>query len=193
MVHFITHLSCSFFSHGRYRWSKQPRIPPLLLKTPRKEVKRMVLKPKLLFQPIRESKSNLLNHPRLNKLLLRFELISKIAYCIDFFTFFFQKKSSENINSRLQLVVKSGKFSLGYKSTMDQLKRGKAKLVLLSNNIPVVKKSEIEYYAMLSKTLVHHYPGNNLELGTACGQYYGVGAMTVTEPGDSDIIKSLKA
>ena len=34
------------------------------------------------------------------------------------------------------------------------------KLVLISNNCPPIRKSEIEYYAMLSKTGVHHYSGS---------------------------------
>lgn len=35
-----------------------------------------------------------------------------------------------------------------------------AKLVIVSSNCPPVRKSEIEYYAMLSKTGVHHYTGS---------------------------------
>ena len=35
-----------------------------------------------------------------------------------------------------------------------------AKLIVISNNTPPIKKSEIEYYAMLSKTGVHHYTGS---------------------------------
>ena len=35
-----------------------------------------------------------------------------------------------------------------------------AKLVLISNNCPPLRKSEIEYYAMLAKTGVHHYSGS---------------------------------
>ncbi len=37
-----------------------------------------------------------------------------------------------------------------------------AKLIIISNNTPPIKKSEIEYYAMLSKTGVHHYTGSEL-------------------------------
>jgi len=37
---------------------------------------------------------------------------------------------------------------------------GAAKLVIISSNCPYTKKSEIEYYAMLSKTGVHHYTGS---------------------------------
>lgn len=51
--------------------------------------------------------------------------------------------------------------------------------------------SEIEYYAMLSKTDVFQYSGNNIELGTACGKYFRVATLSITDPGDSDIIKTI--
>ncbi|RKP08967.1 60S ribosomal protein L30-like protein [Thamnocephalis sphaerospora] len=100
------------------------------------------------------------------------------------------KKTSESINARLALVMKSGKYTLGYRSTLKTLRQGKAKLILIAGNCPPLRKSEIEYYAMLSKTGVHHYNGNNIDLGTACGKYYRVGVLSITDPGDSDIIKS---
>ncbi|CAJ0920597.1 unnamed protein product [Ranitomeya imitator] len=101
------------------------------------------------------------------------------------------KKSLESINSRLQLVMKSGKYVLGYKQTLKRIREGKAKLVILANNCPALRKSEIEYYAMLAKTGVHHYSGNNIELGTACGKYYRVCTLAIIDPGDSDIIRSM--
>lgn len=63
-----------------------------------------------------------------------------------------------------------------------------AKLVLISNNCPSIRKSEIEYYAMLSKTGVHHYSGNNVELGTACGKLHRVSVLTVTDPGECAVL-----
>eukprot|EP00958_Prasinococcus_capsulatus_P020432 scaffold2655_cov400-Prasinococcus_capsulatus_cf.AAC.7 len=60
--------------------------------------------------------------------------------------------------------MKSGKYTLGYKSVLKSLRSGKSKLVLISNNCPALRKSEIEYYAMLSKTGVHHYNGSTLLL-----------------------------
>merc|ERR1711894_6828 len=101
------------------------------------------------------------------------------------------KKTIESINSRLALVMKSGKFVLGYKQTLKTLRQGKAKLVIIANNTPPLRKSEIEYYAMLAKTGVHHYNGNNIELGTACGKYFRVTTLSITDPGDSDIIRSM--
>merc|ERR1711862_951175 len=99
------------------------------------------------------------------------------------------KKASESINTRLALVMKSGKYVLGYKQTLKTL-RQKAKLAIVANNIQPLRKSEIEYYAMLAKTGVHHYNGNNIELGTACGKYFRVCVLSITDPGDSDIIRA---
>eukprot|EP00475_Leptophrys_vorax_P001553 TRINITY_DN1084_c0_g1_i1.p1 TRINITY_DN1084_c0_g1~~TRINITY_DN1084_c0_g1_i1.p1 ORF type:complete len:110 (+),score=35.83 TRINITY_DN1084_c0_g1_i1:93-422(+) len=104
-----------------------------------------------------------------------------------------QKKAIESINSRLALVMKSGKYTLGYKSTLKSIRQGKSKLVIISNNCPPLRKSEIEYYAMLSKTGVHHYNGNNIDLGTACGKYFRVCVLSITDAGDSDIIKNISA
>lgn len=143
---------------------------------------------------------------------------------IFFFSFFFfnffvneQKKTAENINTRLALVVKSGKFSLGLKSTLKTIRQGKcklnppsfffilfllspfltlllfvpaAKLIIISANCPPLRKSEIEYYAMLSKTGVHQYAGSNIDLGTACGKFYRVSCLSITDPGDSDILRT---
>jgi len=101
------------------------------------------------------------------------------------------KKATESINTRLALVIKSGKYQLGYKQTLKTLRNGKSKLVILANNTPPLRKSEIEYYAMLAKTGVHHYSGDNNELGTACGKYFRVCTLTITDAGDSDIIRTM--
>merc|ERR1712127_836217 len=98
--------------------------------------------------------------------------------------------ASETINSRLQLVMKSGKYCLGYRQTLRKLRASKGKLIILSSNTPALRRSEIEDYAMLSKTGDHHYSGNNIELGTACGKYFRVGCLCITDAGDSDIIDS---
>ncbi|WDK20230.1 ribosomal protein L7Ae/L30e/S12e/Gadd45 family protein [Colletotrichum graminicola] len=72
------------------------------------------------------------------------------------------KKDQNSINSKLALVIKSGKVILGYKSTLKSLRTGKAKLILIAGNTPPLRKSELEYYAMLAKTPVHHFSGTNV-------------------------------
>lgn len=102
-----------------------------------------------------------------------------------------KSKTTENINAKLGLVVKSGKYSLGYKSTVKAMRNGKAKLVIVSGNTPVLRKSELEYYAMLSKTQVYYFQGGNNELGTVCGKLFRVGTMAILDAGDSDILSTL--
>ena len=63
------------------------------------------------------------------------------------------KKTVESINSRLQLVMKSGKAVLGYKTTLKALRQSKGKMVVISSNTPALRKSEIEYYF----SLYHQY------------------------------------
>ena len=97
--------------------------------------------------------------------------------------------AGESINSRLALTIKSGKYTLGYRSTIKSLRTGKSKLVLISDNCPPLRKSEIEYYAMLGRIAVHHYKGNNQALGTACGKLFRVSMLSITDAGDSDILR----
>ena len=51
-----------------------------------------------------------------------------------------------------QKPPRSGKYTLGYKTVLKSLRSGKSKLIIISNNCPPLRKSEIEYYAMLAKT-----------------------------------------
>ncbi|KAL0461216.1 UNVERIFIED_CONTAM: 60S ribosomal protein L30 [Sesamum latifolium] len=74
------------------------------------------------------------------------------------------KKTHESINNRLALVMKSGKYTLGYKTVLKTLRNSKGKLILISNNCPPLRKSEIEYYAMLAKVGVHHYNGSECQI-----------------------------
>ncbi|KAH9900260.1 cytosolic large ribosomal subunit protein L30 [Xylariomycetidae sp. FL2044] len=103
------------------------------------------------------------------------------------------KKDANSINSRLALVMKSGKVTLGYKSTLKSLRSGKAKLVIIAGNTPPLRKSELEYYSMLSKTPVHHFTGSNIELGTALGKLYRCSTMAILDAGDSDILADQQA
>ncbi|PHT50653.1 60S ribosomal protein L30 [Capsicum baccatum] len=93
------------------------------------------------------------------------------------------KRTHESINNRLALVMKSGKYTLGYKTVLKTLRTSKGKLILISNNCPPLRKSEIEYYAMLAKVGVHHFNGNNVDLGTACGKFHRVSCLSIIDPG----------
>lgn len=80
------------------------------------------------------------------------------------------KKSSDGINSRLALVMKSGKVTLGYKSTLKTLRSGKvcceikpsfqrdrltivkAKLVIIAGNTPPLRKVRFHEFCSTLRT-----------------------------------------
>ncbi|KAJ6483450.1 hypothetical protein DFH09DRAFT_1212293 [Mycena vulgaris] len=53
---------------------------------------------------------------------------------------------------------------------------GKVKLVLVAGNCAPLRKSEPEYYTILSEATVHHFSGTNVALGTAAGKLFRVGS-----------------
>jgi large subunit ribosomal protein L30e len=75
---------------------------------------------------------------------------------------------------------------------MKSVKTGRAKLVLLAANCPMHIRKDIEYYSKLSAIPVIIYNGNSIDLGAACRKPFIVSALTVRDPGDSDILKLTK-
>eukprot|EP01084_Bolivina_argentea_P193645 332201_1 len=105
-----------------------------------------------------------------------------------------RKKTSGQgaLNNRLKLVVKSGKYCIGWNETLRALRTNKAKLIMMANNTPGLKRSELEYYCMLGRIPIIHYDGTNNDLGRACGKLFAGSVMSVIEPGDSDILKAIE-
>ena len=99
-----------------------------------------------------------------------------------------KKQQTESVNSKLALVMKSGKAVLGYKQTLKSLRKGLLKAIFVAHNTPSIIKAEVNYYSVLSNTHIYHYTGNNIDLGSACGKYYRVAILGILDPGDSDIL-----
>ena len=92
------------------------------------------------------------------------------------------------MNSRIKLVMKSGKATLGYKASVKNLRKSKAKMLIIASNCPKLRKTELEYLSMLAKCPVHFYTGDNTALGTACGKLFNCSVLSITDAGDSDIL-----
>lgn len=69
---------------------------------------------------------------------------------------------SPEMRSKPNFGLTSFAVTLGYKSTLKSLRSGKAKLIIIAGNTPPLRKSELEYYSMLSKAPIHHFSGNNV-------------------------------
>merc|ERR1712188_105802 len=95
-----------------------------------------------------------------------------------------------NLIKKYYLLEMQGKKG-AERNIIKSMRRGEAKLILIANNCPAIRRTELEYYAALCGSAVHNFEGNNLELGTACGKLFAVSTMIISDPGDSDILETL--
>ncbi|MCS7387060.1 MAG: 50S ribosomal protein L30e [archaeon GB-1867-005] len=93
-----------------------------------------------------------------------------------------------DLERELKIALKTGKVALGSNSAIKYAKLGKGKLIILASNCPSDIKSDILYYSKLSKIPVYVFPGSSWELGSICRKPFMVAALTILDPGDSEIL-----
>ena len=98
-----------------------------------------------------------------------------------------------DINKAIATTVRTGKFFFGAKDAIKNAKIGKARLIVIAANCPKNAHEDIEYYCKLSDIPVVIYRGTSIDLGAVCGKPFMVSALTVREPGDSEILKLTEA
>ena len=89
-----------------------------------------------------------------------------------------------DMDKSLRSVMRTGKVLVGTKQALKATKRGVAKLVIVASNCP----PEIRKQITDSNVPMYEYPGMSVDLGPTCGKPFIVSAITVVEPGDSDIM-----
>merc|ERR1712025_1196072 len=99
--------------------------------------------------------------------------------------------SQDNMNQKLALVIRSGKYKIGYKNALRSVRQGTTKLLLIASNCPAIRRTELEYFAILGGARVCHFDGNNVELGTASSRLHRVCVLSIQDPGDSDILNNI--
>jgi len=94
-----------------------------------------------------------------------------------------------DVNKAIATSVKTGKVLFGANNAVKNAKLGRAKLILLASNCPRNMIDDITYYANFSDVPVVIYKGSSIDLGVVCGKPFMVSALTIREPGDSDILR----
>jgi large subunit ribosomal protein L30e len=97
-----------------------------------------------------------------------------------------------DVNKAITTTAKTGKIQFGANIALKNAKSKKAKLILLASNCPQTIKEDIEYYCELSEVPVYIYKGGSSDLGALCGKPFEVSALTIKEPGDSNILKVME-
>ncbi|MDO9537505.1 MAG: 50S ribosomal protein L30e [Thermoplasmata archaeon] len=87
-----------------------------------------------------------------------------------------------DINRALRTAAKTGEVTFGVSQAKKAIESGQGKLIVLASNCPAMDLKE-------QKTIpVIEFPGNNRELGAACGKPFSVSVVTVISPGESQIL-----
>ncbi len=98
-----------------------------------------------------------------------------------------------DVNKAIATTVKTGKILFGAKNAINIAKTGKAKLIIVASNCPPRSRRDIEHYCKLSNVPAVIYKGSSTDLGAVCGKPFMISALTIREPGDSDILKLREA
>lgn len=94
-----------------------------------------------------------------------------------------------DVDKAIATAVKTGKVSFGANAALQNAKTGKAKMIILAANCPTTLREDIEYYCKLSKIPLMTYKGSSLDLASLCGKPFTVSALSIREPGDSEILE----
>lgn len=92
----------------------------------------------------------------------------------------------------IRMAVDTGKVEFGSnKGKRNSLTAG-AKAVIISSNCPSEVKVDLLHYCKLSGVPTLEFPGTSLELGSLCGVPFPVCALSVKDPGNSDVLQLAK-
>ncbi|KAI5180445.1 large subunit ribosomal protein L30e [Nematocida sp. AWRm80] len=99
------------------------------------------------------------------------------------------KNNVSTVTSQLPLMIKTGKYYVGFRQTILSLINESCKYIILSKNYPVVKRMQIEYYATLAgKVPVYIFDGTNRDLANVCGAEFRMGVISILDDGEAEII-----
>ena len=97
-----------------------------------------------------------------------------------------------NMDRAIATSVKTGKVMFGANNAVKNAKLGRGKLIIVASNCPSDVVEDVTYYSMLSDVPVVIYKGSSIDLGMRCGKSFMISALTIREPGDSDILKAIR-
>ncbi|MCW4051529.1 MAG: 50S ribosomal protein L30e [Candidatus Bathyarchaeota archaeon] len=94
-----------------------------------------------------------------------------------------------SIDHELRLALSTGKVQLGSKQAVREMRRGRARMTILSSNCPMEKSEAIKKYGKLAEIPVLEHAKDSVDLGVLCGKPYPVSAIVINDPGDSRILE----
>jgi large subunit ribosomal protein L30e len=98
-----------------------------------------------------------------------------------------------DVDKAIATAVKTGKVSFGANAAIQNAKTGKVKLIILAADCPKNTREDIEYYCRLSNVPLITHKGSSLDLAAVCSKPFTVSALSIREPGDSEILSLMES
>lgn len=92
----------------------------------------------------------------------------------------------------LRIAISTGKVYIGSKMALREVRRGRAKMVILSSNCPAEIAERLIELGALSNVPVLRHMRTSIDLGALCGKPFPISAIVINEPGDSKILSAVK-
>lgn len=89
----------------------------------------------------------------------------------------------------IRLAVDSGKTALGLNTVVESIKNSSAKLVIVAEKNKESNLHDILHIADIAGIKVIKFEGDPVELGAVCGRPFSISALSILEPGNSNILK----
>jgi large subunit ribosomal protein L30e len=93
-----------------------------------------------------------------------------------------------NIDHELRQAFKTGRVRIGSKQTLKEIRRGRAKIAILSSNCPEKIQVIVKDYGKLGDIPVLVHNKDSIDLGILCGKPFPTSAIVINDPGDSKIL-----
>ena len=87
--------------------------------------------------------------------------------------------TKEELRKEIQDAIKSGNVVIGYRESLELIKNGTPRLVVLANNAPENKLEEITHNVQLSSVELDVFDGDSKELGLICGKPFPVLVLVI--------------
>jgi len=85
----------------------------------------------------------------------------------------------------LKTAASTGDVRFGLAETRKSVKKGEARMVVVSSNCPersiLPERSNVKLLA---------FEGTNIELGNACGKPFAISVLAIVSPGESNILSA---
>lgn len=94
-----------------------------------------------------------------------------------------------DLNKAITTAVKTGRVYFGADFAIQSARTGKAKMIIIASNCPKEIRRDLEHYCKLSSIPLIVYQGSSTDLAMICGKPFVISALTIREPGDSEILR----